>query len=316
MKREYEVGMNRKKAHAKWVYLANLPLIRKGFKSITLDCVKIIQVLEEEGELKRSKIIEKTGIPRGNIDRRLNHLRAIEAIYLNKRKYQAARARAKERIEISNDTMVSHSRHLIPALRQIARIETSRYATKEGEYINEQDMRLLIDCARSHLRYYPDLSKLIDRRAGIEENAELMEEDLRLDLFENLKKKFNDETIVNPDKGIKCRSFIGSNIPSQICNCLLYGKPAQVKLEDEKILFGNLIAKGSHLLNGVREFVNREIDDMSNIEVAKRIEKALKSAFAIGLEIERETRKIILGIESDIPLLGGCEMCSARGKAF
>ena len=39
--------------------------------------------------MKRSKIIEKTGIPEGNIDRRLNHLRAIGAVSLIGRKYQA-----------------------------------------------------------------------------------------------------------------------------------------------------------------------------------------------------------------------------------
>lgn len=172
MKWGYQMGTNRKKAHARWGYLANSPLVRKGFKSITADCVKIIRVLEEEEPLRRSKIIEKTGIPKGSIDRRLNHLRAIERIQLDKKKYRLANAI--EEVKVSHDNMVAHSLKLVPALKSIARIVTSKYAS-EGEYISEQEKAAFIEYARAHLRFYPNLSKQIDNREESEEAAAVME---------------------------------------------------------------------------------------------------------------------------------------------
>ena len=82
-------------------------------------------------------------------------------------------------------------------------------------------------------------------------------------------------------------------------------------LEGEEIWFGgSLIAKGTHLLKGVREFVGHEIEEPLNIEAVGQIEKTRNSTIEIGQEIEREIRKIILGIESGIPLRGGCEICA------
>jgi len=82
------IGGNKRKSSAREYYLESSPLKRSGFKKLTVDCVKIIQVLKKEGRLKRSQIIGLTGISKGNIDRRLNHLRAIEAIALVGKKYQ------------------------------------------------------------------------------------------------------------------------------------------------------------------------------------------------------------------------------------
>lgn len=288
--------------------MVSSPLVKKGFKSITLDCVKIIQVLKKEGPLRRSKIIEKTNIRKGNIDRRLYHLRAIGAIHLIKRKYQVTHA--EERIEISCDTRVTHSLSLIPALRQIAKIGIIRYDAKEGEHVSEDDMSLFIGYAMDHLSYYSDVWKLIEERTGLEEKAGLMEEEFHLNLMEKLKNKFSGEPIDEPGKEIKHRSFIGTNIPAMIRSHLLHGHPTQVRLEGEKIWFGNMIAKGSHLENGIREFVIREIEEPLNVEAVGRIKNVRNSAIAIGTEIERETRKIILRIESGIPLRGRCEICT------
>jgi len=90
--------VNRRKSYARWSYLMSAPLVKKGFKSITADCVKIIRVLEEEGPLKHSQIIMMTGISEGNIDRRLYHLRAIGAITLIGKKYQAGLEPQDERV--------------------------------------------------------------------------------------------------------------------------------------------------------------------------------------------------------------------------
>jgi hypothetical protein len=71
---------------------------RSGFIRLTTDCVNIIRVLKKEGCLKRSQIIELTGISEGNIDRRLNHLRAVEAITLIGKKYRAGPEPQEEKI--------------------------------------------------------------------------------------------------------------------------------------------------------------------------------------------------------------------------
>jgi len=217
-----------------------------------------------------------------------------------------------EKHTISDDAMVRHSYSLIPALRQIARIVTSRYTPNEGEYISENDMRLRIDCARDHLSSYPDTWELIVDRTTRDEKADRIEEELRLNLMEKLKNDFSDEPIVDPGKPRKHRSFIGSTIPVLIIRHLLYGEPGQIKLEGEEIWFGgSLVAKGTHLLNGVNEFVIRESEDKSNIEAVRSLEKVRNDAISLGPEIEREIRKIILRVESGIPLRGGCAICVA-----
>ncbi len=93
------MGLNKRKSSARKYYLESSPLKRSGFKRLTLDCVKIIKVLKKEGCLKRSQIIRLTGISEGNIDRRLNHLRAVEAITLIGKKYQVGPEPQEEKIK-------------------------------------------------------------------------------------------------------------------------------------------------------------------------------------------------------------------------
>ena len=93
------MGLNKRKSSARKYYLENSPLKRSGFKRLTIDCVNIIQVLKKEGCLKRSQIIKQTGISEGNIDRRLNHLRAVEAITLIGKKYQVGPEPQEEKIK-------------------------------------------------------------------------------------------------------------------------------------------------------------------------------------------------------------------------
>jgi len=92
------MGVNRRKSYARWSYLMSAPLVKKGFKRITADCVKIIRVLEEEGPLRHGELMKMTGISKGTIDRRLYHLRAIGAITLIGKKYQAGSEPQDERV--------------------------------------------------------------------------------------------------------------------------------------------------------------------------------------------------------------------------
>jgi len=80
--------VNKRKSYARRLHLENAPIVKKGFKKLTLDCVKIIRFLEEEGPLKRIQIMKLTGIPEGTIQRRLNHLIAIGSITRTGNRYQ------------------------------------------------------------------------------------------------------------------------------------------------------------------------------------------------------------------------------------
>lgn len=210
---------------------------------------------------------------------------------------------------------LTHSSKLIPALKRIAgiaRIAGTRYAVaSKEEYVSEEDVEILVACAEDHLRMaYPRTCRLLEdyRRKAFE--LERMRETFCANLMAKLRKEFCNETIVEPSKESKYRSFIGSNMPSLICSCLLYGSPTHLNLNGEKIWLGNsLIAKGSHLLNSVRVFISRETEEPFNIEAVRRIEENQKGAIEIRQAVEHEIRKIIIRTEHGAPMPGGCEIC-------
>lgn len=63
---------------------------RGSFKKFTLDCKRILNVLKEMGSCTYSELIWYTKIPRGTIDRRLEHLKGIEDIINVRRKWMLA----------------------------------------------------------------------------------------------------------------------------------------------------------------------------------------------------------------------------------
>lgn len=211
--------------------------------------------------------------------------------------------------------MMLHSRKLIPALRLIARIGSPRYGSKyntakQEEYVSEEDMEILVSCAHSHLRSYPKTWNLLDDYKMADSKVTKMRDLFNIKVIEKLKKKFNGTPIIDPYKEGKHRSFIGSNIPHVINMRILLNYSAQIELEGEKILHERTpIAKGPHLLNRVREFVNCETNDPDNIEAVRRIWELFGGTSEIKQMIENEIRIIILQIDSGGQLLGGCEIC-------
>jgi hypothetical protein len=204
-----------------------------------------------------------------------------------------------------------HSQKLIPALKQIAGIYMSRYSAPEPKELETPENALIYDnCAKDHLRAYPEVWALFDNLSRIREKAELEKEKFNAHLMNKLESKFK-KKVVKSSGGIKLRNFVMSSIPSLIYSQILENCPLSIEIEkDGKIWLGNtLIASGEKIGNRVRKFLEEEITDESNITVAHQIWKIEMDAFAAQPTLQREVRKLIMRLESGEPLLGGCDTC-------
>lgn len=209
------------------------------------------------------------------------------------------------------DTKLLHSHKLISALRRIAEIIWPRYVVApQKEYVSAEDMEILEKCAEDHLRAYPEIWRFLEDSKRIREKVERERGRFCANLMEKLRKEFEKEPIVESNKASRYQSFVKNNIPLLIYTHIVYGSPTALRLEGEKIWFGDrLVAEGSHLSNSIREFIKRETEDEFNIEAARRIKKIEEDAFIPQQKLQQEIRKLVLRIESGEPLLGGCEIC-------
>lgn len=206
---------------------------------------------------------------------------------------------------------LKHSRDLIPALREIAKITRGRkylLSEEKEEYMSQEYMKVLVEGAKSHLKSYPEIWKLLNRWKEKEDKASREREMFTGCLMERLRGKFG--KLVEPSKSFRLTSFVGNNIPLLIYAQIRYNYQSQLQIKNEEIWFGgNLVAKGKHLYRKIDEFIKREREDESNIKTIKQIEKIENKAFEIRRTLQQEMRKLILKIESGEPLLGGCETC-------
>jgi hypothetical protein len=134
-----------------------------------------------------------------------------------------------------------------------------------------------------------------------EKNEEVSQAKKRFtdNLMDKLTLKFEKAPVIEPIKRNKDQSFVGSNIQSLICSHMLYGPQTDPKPDGEKIFWGDsLVAVGSHLLEGIKEFIKHEIEDESNIETIKQIEKKEDDAHRAQLKFQPEIRKLIIRIKS------------------
>ncbi len=91
----------------------------------------------------------------------------------------------------------------------------------------------------------------------------------------------------------------------------------EFKIEGDDIwLEGNLVASGTHLFEGITEFVSHEKKELFNIEAVKRIGESQNGANKVRDRIEHEIRKILLRIDSGTSLRGGCEICDETDNAL
>ena len=275
---------------------------------------KMIDILKErpleERELDKIMIKafpeEKINTTRVRVDRFRKDLTTFGLIYDNGEKY-VWRSRTK-----NNINMLAHSRQLIPALKNLGGIIESIYATSsEPAYISTENMRFLVSCAEDHLRTYEGLWNLIQDHRRKNSEIERSIEEFCISLKKKLSKKISGVPIDNPGEKRRHRIFLGTNIPLLILGSLRYDTPLEFKLEGDEIwLGGNLIASGTHLLEGISEFVSHEIKEPFNIEAVKLIEESQNSANEVRDRIEHEIRKIIFRIDSGTSLRGGCEICA------
>ncbi|MBA7713922.1 hypothetical protein ES703_122933 [subsurface metagenome] len=221
---------------------------------------------------------------------------------------------------LDDEAMTLHSRNLIPALRHIAGIRSPRYNTAQQEtYVSVEYMEILVSCVNSHLVEYPKIWKLLSDYKLVESKWWRMKDLFKIKVLEKLKNKFKDEPLIDPYKEGRPRSFIGSNIPHVINNCISLDSSPEIDLTSNgKIWHGRTrLARGSHLLNRVREFVNCETNDPDNIEAVRRQYEILPDNSETKQKIDHEIRILILRIEAGEPLYGGCEICvSDQKKTF
>ena len=192
-----------------------------------------------------------------------------------------------------------HSRQLIPALRKIAGIVESKYSVSGAEeYTSPEDMKILVEMAERYLREDSELGELFESYEQKNEEAGQKKIVFTDGLMKKLTKELGET--VNTKKAMRLQSFVGDNLPSLICNHMLYGSPTDLKREGEGIWFGdNLVAKGDEVFGKIDEFVKRETADESNITAIKQIEKIELDAFEAQRKLQPEIRNLIMRIKSE-----------------
>jgi len=193
------------------------------------------------------------------------------------------------------------ARQLIPALRAIAEISAPKYSVSGGEeeYLSPEDMQILVKVAENYLKTDPELQRPFEDFREKNEEVAQAKKSFTDSLMNKLTQKFEKELVIEPIKESKHQSFVGRNIPSLICSHMLYGAPTDLKPDVEKIWYGDsLVAKGSHLLESIEEFIKHEIEDKSNIETIKQMEKKEDEAHKAKQKFQPEIRKLIMKIKS------------------
>jgi hypothetical protein len=200
---------------------------------------------------------------------------------------------------------LSHSRQLIPALKEIAVLEPriAIFPATEMSYVSE-DLKILVKCAEDHLRTYQQLWGLLENYRKAFKKAKSEDKMFITRLQEKLRKEFGEEL---SETG---KSFVSPNIPWKIDIHLRDVSPLRFRYEGEELWLGDAVAaKGKHLHSKVTEFIECETRDEFNIVAVTRIKKLEREEGEVLQRLQEEMRKLILRIEAGEPLLGECETC-------
>lgn len=191
------------------------------------------------------------------------------------------------------------SRQLIPALRKIAGIVGSKYSVSGAEeYASPEDMKILVEMAEGYLREHSELRELFENYKQKNEEAGQRKMVFTDGLMKKLTKELGET--VNTKKAMRLQNFVGGNLPSLICNHMLYGSPTHLYREGRKIWFGdNLVAKGDDVFSKIDGFVKRETADESNVTAMKQIQKIELDAFEAQRKLQPEIRNLIIRIKSE-----------------
>jgi YesN/AraC family two-component response regulator len=210
-----------------------------------------------------------------------------------------------------------HSQQLIPGLKSIAGLLegglTSIPTSEDGKPIPHEDLRILEECAKEHLQTYPHIWKTLEEYAECNREADRIESELQ----KELERRLEVEVGLKPRKYFSgTESFISKTMSKLIYTHIAYfpsqGTSRFFQYDDVKgelWFHGTAIARGKHLHNAVKKFLDRQVEDENVKEKVRRAEEKRAEAYRKFAELQGHMRRLILKIRSGEPLLGRCREC-------
>ena len=186
---------------------------------------------------------------------------------------------------------------------------------RDRKYIDPSDLEILTKCVEDHLRYpeHEDIYRLLKNTRNVAEEELRLKKQLESSLLKELKNDFGEK--IYYFKGKKPEIYVGSNISSLISNYLIfdsgdYSLELIIQGDEIKAHHGVItIAKGRALLMNLNNYIENQINNFNNINLAKRIKILSAKRYGLKKEIEKEARILILKIQSGEPLHGRCDAC-------
>jgi hypothetical protein len=205
-----------------------------------------------------------------------------------------------------------HSKQLIPGLKALAGLWAAGSVTDEGEKFMPDDLlRLLRDCAEEHLKTYPDIWKTLHEHRECVREAEKV----RKELERELERRLEAETKLKPMEYFPgTESFVSSTVPSLISYHIEHkfsqGTSRFFEYRGAELWFdGYLVARGTHLHNVVRGFIERQVEDQNVRERVRHAKEKSEEAYRQLQELQEHIRRLILRIRGGEPLKGRCQTC-------
>lgn len=210
-----------------------------------------------------------------------------------------------------------HSRQLIPGLKSIAGLRegelTSIPNSEDGKLIPYEDLRILEECAKEHLKTYPNIWKTLEEYEECNREADRIKSELQ----KELERRLGVEVGLKPREYFSgTESFISKTIHELIYTHIVYfpsqGTSRFFEYDDVKgelWFHGTAIARGTHLHNAVKNFLDRQVEDENVKEKVRHVEEKRAEAYRKHAELQERVRRLILKIRSGEPLLGRCRVC-------
>jgi hypothetical protein len=284
-------------------------------------------ILEKNPGIRAKELITKLrgriGLSRSSIYEHLGSLELKGRIEREKgRYYLTGHKPLSTSLALEREDALSHSVLLIPALERIAHLyEMSCYYDVEEDR-KEGDPFFNNDCAREHLRAYPNIWSLFERRDSAIQKAQEIRETLYTRIIQRLRKEFPEEQILALPR-FALSSYLSSKIPMVIASKIREKTKAKVVVEEHRWNVGGEIithyillvnndgvGRGRELSDKLEKFINCEIEKRENIEaVAQIVEKTAESRQLLKI-LQPEVKKLIAKIRHRKALDGNCEICS------
>ena len=211
----------------------------------------------------------------------------------------------------------THSRQLIPGLKSIAGLRedglTGIMTSEDGKPIPNEYLRILEESAKEHLHYYPEIWKVLTEYLEFTNESNRIKSELRKEL----------ERILEVETGLKPREYLSGNesfvsmaipglIYDHIADFLSQGTSKFLQCDEVKgelWFHGTAIARGAHLFNIVKNFIDRQVENENVKERVCLAEERQAEAYRKLAELQENVRRLILKIRSGEPLLGRCGTC-------